>query len=51
MYRFMDVPVRTVRGGVGTHHQAAGESLSVGKRLPDRSSSPTARRSFCRMQR
>jgi hypothetical protein len=29
MYRFMDVPVRTAGGGVGTHDPAAGESLSV----------------------
>jgi hypothetical protein len=30
MYHFMDVPVRSVAGGVGTRDLAAGESLPLG---------------------
>jgi hypothetical protein len=31
MYRFMDVPVRSVADGVGTRDLSAGESLPLGR--------------------
>ncbi len=54
MYRFMDVPVRSAAGRVGTHALAAGESLPFGRAptgligLPDGSGVVLANRAMTR---